>query len=215
MDPGDVQVLTQVDEQALVQSFNRALRAVRSAEYGDADDRWAGAGQAVCEMLGVVGENAQLWEGLHQAVEASDSAWEDLEWVRNNFDEFVNAEYQLFKQRGYSDEAADQAIQGVERGLASLHEATHDGVEEAYLALLEMTDRLCGGVDDWRIFSEPEQSGRRRANTLVAIAGTSGLVATASNAAAPAFPPLLAGSILGGAAGAISAFFGWRRIRKG
>jgi hypothetical protein len=206
--------LREVDENQFVDRFKRAYLALKHAELGDAEDRWAGAAEDICGLLGFTLNEEALWTGLHEAADALASAQDELREVQERFSEFLDAEYVLLTRRGLSSGAAGEIVANVRLGLMSFDSPTHSEIDETRGALTTLADSLCSGVRDWSAFAEPERRARRHVNTIVALSATGGLVATASNAAAVIFLPFIVGSIAGGLAAGVGALLGFQRRRR-
>ena len=134
--------------------------------------------------------------------------------MRGRLEDFTDAEYVLLTRRGVDEGAAGEIVANVLTGLVSLNDPTHEDLEETRDAVAVLSDSLCGDVEDWSLFSEPERRARRDVNTAAALGGGGGLVAAGCNATAIFIPPFVAGSIVGGAVAAIGALKAWRRRRR-
>ena len=199
MEDGDLRVLRDADLKRFIELHNLAFVAVKSAAYGDHEERWARAAESVCNFLTFTRDENQLWDGLHLAIDALDRSRGQLQVVRDSLEEFTDAEYALLTRLGLDDGAVGQIVANVLNGLVSLGDPTHEDLQETREAVDVLTERLCGGVEDWSIFSEPERRARRDVNTAAALGGGGGLVAAGCNATAILVPPFAAGSIVGGA----------------
>jgi hypothetical protein len=155
-----------------------------------------------------------LWAGLHEAVGAVAGAQGEIREVRERFSEFLNAEFVLLTRRGLNGAAASQIVLAVKNGLLSFDNPTHEEIDRSRSELNTLSNTLCGGIEDWSVFAEPERKARRQVNIIAVVGATGGFVGTAANAAAVMFPPFIAGSVAGGLAAGVASLLGFRRKRQ-
>jgi hypothetical protein len=211
MDSNDVLLLQHVDEGRFRDQFSRARTAVLRAERTDAEDRWEGAARQVCGLLDFVIKEDELWEGLHDAVNALEGAQDQLHELRDHLAPFVDTEYELLIRRGLDDTAVGEIVHNVVSGLMSLESPTHHDIDSTHDAFTVLAGSLCSGVEDWSTFGEPERRARHHVNSIAVLGGAGGLLGTVTNAVGMAFPPFLVGSVAGGIAAAIASLRGWVR----
>lgn len=211
MDIAQVSALRVVNEPRFLQRYDRASTAVFDAQNEDSVDRWAGAAEAICGLLGFALNEEPLWIGLHQTVDAATNVQDEIRYVRERFTDFLEAEYVLLQRRGLSSGAASEVVNTVKHGLLSGDRPTHEDIDDSRAELSTLFNSLCGGVEDWSVFAEPEREARRQVNLIAVLGGTGGLVGAASNALALIMPPFVVGSLVGGVAGGVASLLGFRR----